>query len=143
VTANISSKSRVFPYAFTEHGVLQVASVLNSDTAIKMSVQIIHAFVQMRKFLLSNAQIFQRLDSVERKQIEYKLDSDKKFEKVFETLEQKDIHPKQGVFFEGQVFDAYTVVLDIIRTAKKSIVIIDNYIDDTVLTMLTTREGKT
>ena len=86
-----------------------------------------------------NAQIFQRLDTVERKQIEYKADADKNFEKVFNAIESKDIRPKQGIFFNGQIFDAYRFVSDLFRTAKKSIIIIDNYIDDTVLAHLTKR----
>jgi hypothetical protein len=104
-----------------------------------MSIKIIDTFVEMRRFLLANAQIFQRLDTVEKNLIEYKIDSDKKFGKVFEALEYNEVKPKQGIFFNGQVFDAYKFVADMIRKAKQSIVLIDNYIDDTVLHMLTKR----
>jgi phage regulator Rha-like protein len=123
---------------FTEHGVSMLASILNSKTAIEVSIKIIEAFIEMRKFIQSNAQVFQRLDRVELKQIE----TDQKFEKVFDALESKDRIPEQGIFFEGQVFDAYKFVSDIFRSAKKSIVIIDNYVDDTVLVHLTkVKEG--
>ena len=127
------------PYAFTEQGVASLSSVLQSESAIAINIQIMRAFVTMRRFIAANAQIFQRLDTVERKQIEYKADADKNFEKIFNAIESKDIRPKQGIFFNGQIFDAYRFVSDLFRTARKSIIIIDNYIDDTVLAHLTKR----
>lgn len=110
-----------------------LASVLRSKKAIEISIQIVDAFISMRKFINSNAQIFQRLDRVELKQIE----ADSKFDKVFTALENHDDIPKQGIFFEGQVFDAYKFVSDLFRSAKKSVTIIDNYIDNSVLIHLT------
>jgi hypothetical protein len=127
------------PYAFTEQGVAMLAGVLKSETAVKTSIQIINAFVAMRRFIATNANIFLRLDTVERKQLEHKIDADKKFKKIFNAIESKEILPKQGIFFDGQIFDAYKFVSDLFRSAKKSIVIIDNYIDDTVLIHLTKR----
>ena len=124
--------SKYLPYAFTEQGVAMLSAVLRSDIAVQVSIQIMNAFVQMRKSIISNAGIFQRLDKIEYQQIE----SNQKFEKLFKALEEKDTKPTQGVFFDGQVFDAYTLMADIVRTAKSSIVLIDNYIDDTVLTHL-------
>jgi len=121
------------PYAFTEQGVAMLAGVLKSETAVKISIMIIEAFVAMRKFIQANGQIFQRLDRVEVKLLE----NDQKFNKVFDALESKDRIPEQGIFFEGQIFDAYKFVSDIFRSANKSIVIIDNYVDDTVLIHLT------
>lgn len=127
---------KYLPYAFTEQGVAMLSAILRSDTAIKVSIQIINAFVAMRRFLLSNAQVFQRLDTLELKQLK----TDKKIDKVLNALESKEIQPKQGIFFEGQVFDAYQFVSDLIRTAGKSIILIDNYIDDTVLTLFSKRK---
>jgi hypothetical protein len=98
------------------------------------------AFVAMRQFIASNAKIFQRLDMVERKQIEYKAETDQKFELIFNAIEERSIKPKQGIFFDGQIFDAYHFVSDLIRTANESVILIDNYIDDTVLTLLTKRK---
>ena len=121
------------PYAFTEQGVAMLSAVLKSKTAVDISIKIIDTFIEMRKFIQMNAQVFQRLDRVELKQIE----TDQKFEKVFDALESKDPIPEQGIFFEGQVFDAYKFVSDLFRSAGKSIVIIDNYVDDTVLIHLT------
>lgn len=124
---------RKLPYVFTEQGVAMLAGVLRSDTAIKMSIQIINAFVAMRRFIATNAHIFQRLDTLEIK----KIDTDKKIDAVLNAIENKQIQPKQGIFFDGQIFDAYKFVADLIRTAQRSIVIIDNYIADTVLTHIT------
>ena len=128
------------PYVFTEQGVAMLSAVLRSKTAVKVSIQIINAFVAMRKFITTNAQIFHRLDVVEQKQFEYKAETDKKFDRIFNAIESKEITPKQGIFFDGQIFDAYKFVSDLIRRAKKSIVIIDNYIDDSVLQLLTKRK---
>ena len=100
-----------------------------------MNLQIIRAFVAIRKFLSSNAQIFNRLDIVEKNQIGY----DKKFEEVFDAIQSKDIKPDKGIFFEGQIFDSYKFVSDIIRTANNSIILIDNYIDDSVLILFNKR----
>ena len=127
--------SSINPCAFTEHGVSMLSAVLRSDIAVKISIQIMNAFVEMRKFIANNAGIFQRLDKVELKQIE----ADHKFEQIFKALESGSVMPRQGIFFDGQVFDAYKFVSDLFRTAQKSIIIIDNYIDDTVLTHLEKR----
>jgi len=125
------------PFVFTEQGVAALSSVLTSDRAIEVNIHIVRAFVQMRKLIANNAAIFQRLDSIEQKQ----LITDTKLDKVFEAIEAKDIKPTQGIFFDGQVFDAYVFVADLIKSAKKSIVLIDNYVDETTLIMLTQRKA--
>ena len=125
------------PYAFTEQGVANLSSILNSDKAIQVNIQIIRAFVEMRRFIYKNAQIFQRLDNVEKKQIK----NDKKFDKIFDLIQSKGIKPEKGIFFDGQIFDAYKFFSDVIRTANTSIVLIDNYIDDSVLTLFAKRNG--
>ena len=127
------------PYAFTEQGISMLSAVLKSKTAIKVSISIINAFVAMRRFIASNANVFQRLDVVEMRQIEHKAETNQKFEQIFNAIEIQSIKPKQGIFFDGQIFDAYQFVSDLIRTAQESITIIDNYVDDTVLTHLTKR----
>lgn len=126
---------RNLPYAFTEQGVAMLSGVLKSDTAVRISIQIMSAFVSMRKFVSSNAQIFQRLDVVERKQIEY----NEKFVQIFDAIQSRDIKPEKGIFFDGQVFDAYKFASDLIRGAHNSIILIDNYIDDSVLTLFCKR----
>ena len=125
--------SSVNPYAFTEQGIAMLSAVLRSDRAVKVSIQIINAFVAMRKFIARHSGLLQRIDSIERKQLE----TDQKLEQVFKALDNKKTIPAQGVFFDGQVFDAYELASKIIRSAKNSIVLIDNYIDENTLTHLT------
>lgn len=125
---------RYLPYAFTEQGVSMLSGILKSKTAVQVSINIMNAFVAMRKFISQNASVFQRLDRVELKQLEH----DEKFEKVFKALETHE--KKQGIFFDGQVFDAYTFVCDLVKNAKKEIVLIDNYIDESVLTLFSKRK---
>jgi hypothetical protein len=125
------------PYAFTEQGVAMLSAVLRSEIAVKISIQIMNAFVQMRKFIADKSQIFQRLETIERKQIE----GDSKFKQIFDALEERQIIPEKGVFFDGQIFDAHVLVSKIIRTAKESIVLIDNYIDESVLVLLSKRNS--
>ena len=127
------------PYVFTEQGVAMLSGVLKSGTAIQISIQIMNAFVALRKFILKNAEIFSRLNFVERKQLEFEIKTNINFEKVFQAIEDKDIKPQKGIFFDGQVFDAYKFVSDLIRSAKHSIILIDNYIDDSVLTLFNKR----
>jgi hypothetical protein len=127
---------RTLPYAFTEQGVAMLSAVLKSETAIKMSIQIINAFVAMRRFILSNAQVFQRIDNLELKQTQ----TDKKLSQVLDVIESRDVQPKQGIFYDGQVFDAYVFINDLVKSAKKSVVLIDNYIDESVLVLFSVRK---
>lgn len=127
---------KYLPYAFTEQGVAMLSAVLRSDTAVNVSIQIMQAFVEMKKFIANNAVLFQRLEKVELKQIE----NDQKFKQIFNALQKKSIQPKQGIFFDGQVFDAYYFIANLIRSAESSIVLIDNYVDDTVLTLFIKRK---
>jgi hypothetical protein len=120
------------PYAFTEQGVAMLSAVLRSPTAVAVSIKIMETFVAMRKLISAHTGIVQRLETVEQKQIE----TDKKVDKIFNALESKDAIPKCGVFFDGQIFDAYVLANKIIKSAKQSIVLIDSYIDESVLTML-------
>jgi hypothetical protein len=123
---------RILPYVFTEQGVAGLSGVLKSETAAKVHVEIMRAFVAMRKFIQENQLIYSRLDKLEIRQIE----TDHKFERVFKALESKDVIPNQGVFFDGQVFDAYELASKIIRSATQRIVLIDNYMNETTLTHL-------
>ena len=128
---------RYLPYVFTEQGIAMLASVLRSTVAIKVSIEIMNAFVEMRRMLMSNASLFHRLDKIELKQLE----ADQKFEEIFKALESDKLHSEKGVFYNGQIFDAYTFVSDIIRSAESSIILLDNYVDDTVLTLLGKRNN--
>ena len=126
---------RKLPYAFTELGVSMLSSILTSEVAIQANIQIMRAFAAMRRFLVSNAQVFQRLDRIELKQLE----TDHKIEQIFDKLEEHSVVPKQNIFYDGQIFDAYEFVSKLIKSAKKEIVLIDNCVDETVLTMLDKR----
>lgn len=128
---------RYLPYVFTEQGVAMASAILRSDIAIKVSVEIMEAFVEMRRILISNASLFHRLENIELKQLQ----ADQKFEELFKALESDKLHSEKGIFYNGQVFDAYTFVSDIIRSANNSIILLDNYVDDTVLTLLGKRNA--
>lgn len=139
---NALKHSTIMPYVFTEQGISMLSTVLHSQTAIAVSIKIMDAFVAMRRFIATNAQLFQRLETIEYHQLEMKQHQevvDKRIDEVFKRL-NANILPMQGVFYDGQVFDAYRFVSDLIRKAKRSIVLIDNYVDDTVLTLLDKRE---
>ena len=129
---------RTSPYVYTEQGVAMLSAVLRSDVAVEASVKIMDAFVKMRHFMLANAQVLQRLDGLD----VWRLETDKKMEKVLTALESGEIQPRQGIFYDGQIFDAYIFISDLFKSAKKSITIIDNYLDDSVLTLLTKRKKK-
>ena len=134
--------SKVTPYVFTEQGISMLSTVLHNPTAIAVSIKIMDAFVSMRRFIATNAQLFQRLETIEYHQLEMKQHqevTDKRIDEVFKRLDA-GIPPMQGIFYDGQVFDAYRFVSDLIRKAKKSVVLIDNYVDDSVLTLLDKRE---
>lgn len=124
------------PYVFTEQGIAMLSGLLKNDIAVQVSINIMNAFVEMRKFLIQNGQIFERLTNIEYKLLEH----DKKFNEVFNQLQVEE-NIKQKIFFEGQIYDAYSLIIDIIKKANKKILIIDNYIDDSVLKMLTKKNN--
>lgn len=129
---------RYQPYAFTEQGVAMLAAVLKSETAITVSIQIMDAFVAMRKYLVSHAAVFQRLQLVESKQLE----ADQHFEKIFKALELGYDPQQQGIFYEGQVFDAFQFTSQLIKKAERSIILIDNYLDDAMLRIMSAKKPK-
>ncbi|MCM2326225.1 MAG: ORF6N domain-containing protein [Candidatus Woesearchaeota archaeon] len=138
-TSSFYGGRRYMPYAFTEQGVAMLSAVLKSKIAIEVSIQIMNAFIAMRKIISKNAEILSRLDSVEQKHFEFRLKTDKNFDKIFNALQSEK--PKQGIYFNGEVFDAYTFVSGIIRGAEESIILLDNYIDDSVLTLFIKRKA--
>lgn len=123
--------TRKLPFAFTEHGVTALAGVLRSKIAEEISVKIVRSFVQMRRFLSQNASIFQKFQQVDQKLLEH----DGNFDRIFKAIESRQLTPKQGIFFDGQIFDAHKFVADLINQAKQRIILIDNYIDDSVLAL--------
>jgi phage regulator Rha-like protein len=127
---------KYLPYAFTEQGISMLSAILRSDTAVEISIHIINAFVEMRKFITTNALLFQRIETLEQKQIT----SEQQISVILNALNQDNIKPKQGIFYNGQIFDAYVFVSDLIKHANKSILLIDNYIDESVLTLLSKKQ---
>ena len=123
---------KYLPYVFTEYGITMLAGLLKSNVAVNVSIKIVNTFIEMRKFLMRNGQVFERLTNMEYKLLEH----DKKFDQVFNQLQQEE-NIKQRIFFEGQIWDSYSLIIDIIKKANKKILIIDNYADDSVLKMLT------
>lgn len=125
------------PYAFTEQGVAMLASIIKTNVAVAISIKIIRVFVDLRKIHLNSAGLYQRLENIEKKQIE----ADGHFIKIFAALEKADKIPAQGIFFNGQIFDAYKFAADLIRKAKSNILLIDNYVDDTTLQLFVKRKS--
>lgn len=123
------------PYAFTEQGVSMLSAVLKSSMAVDMSVKIIRTFVNMRKFIANNGVLFQKIDTIEQKLLKH----DEKFNQLFNAIESKELKPDHGIFYENQIFDAYVFASDLIKSAKSSIVLIDNYVDESVLVLLSKR----
>lgn len=134
-TSNTRGGKQKLPYVFTEKGILMLSGLLKNNVAIEVSIKIVEAFVEMRKFLSSNGQLFERLTNVEYKLLEH----DKKFDQLFDQLQEEE-NIKQKIFFEGQIYDAYSLMIDIIKKASKKILIIDNYIDDSILKILTKKK---
>ena len=126
---------RYLPYVFTEYGVVMLSAILNSKIAVKVSIHIVQTFIQLRKSINYDDFLLNRLHNIEWKQ----LDSDRKFERIFTALEQSNKYPTQGIFFEGKIFDAYVFFSDIIKKAEKSVILIDNYIDEYTLALLSKR----
>jgi len=135
VTFKENLNTKYLPYAFTEQGVSMLSAVLKSDTAIDISIKIIETFVAMRKYIASNTLLFERFERIEQRLSLH----DENFNKIFDAIESKEIKPKQGIFYDGQIFDAYVFVSELIKSAKNSIVLFDNYVDESVLLLLSKR----
>ena len=131
------------PYVFTEHGIAMLASVLKSETAVQISIKIIDAFVAVRHFLQNNYKIFAEIDSIKKHQLEHDvhlIESDKRIDELFDKMDRYKIEYRQGIFFKGQIFDAYAKFESFIAEAEKEIVLIDNYVDLSVLERLSKKQ---
>ena len=127
---------RYLPYVFTEQGIAMLSALLKSNIAVEVSVNIMKAFIEMRRFIYSNGQVFERLSTMEYRLFKH----DKKIDEIFNMLQQNE-NVKQKIFFEGQIWDSYTLIVDIIKKANSKITIIDNYVDDNILKMLSKKEN--
>ena len=140
---------RYLPYAFTEQGVAMLSGVLHSPAAVEANIRIMRAFVGMRHFINENMKLFQRIENIEYNQLEivqsqkkietHVQESDQKIEELFQRLDEGRTNPKEGIFFDGQIFDAYIFVSNLIKKAQKEIILIDNYVDESVLNVLSKR----
>ena len=126
---------RKMPLVFTEQGVSMLSAILKSNTAVDISVKIIRTFVEMRKTINSNSLLFSKIEHLEKRQISYEIKTDNKLEEVLKALEDKTIKPKQGIFYNAEIFYAYIFINDLLKTAKDEIILLDNYIDETILTL--------
>ena len=134
-TANINPKSRSLPHVFTEQGIYMLATVLNGEIAEKQSIFIMRAFREMRHFIMNNERMFERINSIELKQLEYQKESEEKFNKIFDYIADHK-EDNQKIFFDGQIYDAFSLLTDIVGQAKREIVLIDGYIDVITLNIL-------
>lgn len=126
---------RTLPYVFTEQGISMLASVLHSDIAINVSIGIMRAFVEMRRFIANNALLFERISNVELKQLEYQKQTDEKLEQIFEYISEHE-EASQKIFFDGQIYDAFSLIVSLIQKAEKEITLIDGYVDVGTLNLL-------
>ena len=126
---------RTLPYVFTEQGISMLASVLHSDVAVNVSIGIMRAFVEMRRFIANNALLFERISNVELKQLEYQKQTDEKLEQIFEYISEHE-ETSQKVFFDGQIYDAFSLIVSLIQKAEKEIMLIDGYVDVGTLNLL-------
>lgn len=135
--------TRKLPYVFTENGVAMLSSVLRSKTAIEVNIRIMRAFTAMRSFLMSNAHMFKRLETIEHHQLlmqKHQTETDRKIEEVLTRLDDKESEPIEGILYDGQIFDAYSLISDLVRQADTRIILIDNFVDDRVLKTLDKRK---
>ena len=130
---------RELPYVFTEQGIAMLSGILKSEVAVQVSIKIMDAFVEMRKFVNINKNLFEKVISIENKMDKKFIEQDKKFDIIFDQLQHEE-NIKQKIFFEGQIYDAYSIIIDLIKRATNKILIIDNYVDDSVLKMLTKKK---
>ena len=126
---------KYLPYVFTEQGIAMLSAVLRSDTAIQTSIVIMKSFVEMRHFMADNSILFERISAIELKQLTYQKQTDKKLEQVFEFISEHE-ESNQKVFFDGQIYDAFSLLVSLIQKAEKEITLIDGYLDIGTLNLL-------
>ena len=135
VTSNGRGGRRYRPYMFTEQGIAMLSGVLRSDVAVQVSIRIMNTFVEMRRFIANNALLFEKVSDIELKQLEYQKSTDEKFDKVFQYIEDH-AESEQKIFFDGQIYDAFSLITSIIQKAQKEIILIDGYVDVDTLNIL-------
>lgn len=130
---------RKLPYVFTEQGIAMLSAILRSDIAIQVSIKIMDAFIEMRRFLVNNSLMFQRLNEMEVRQLAYQKDTEEKFDRIFQYISEHD-EPDPKIFFDGQIYDAFSLFVNLVAKADKKIVLVDNYVDVGTLNILTKKK---
>lgn len=139
INGNKKGGRRYLPYVFTEQGIAMLSAVLRSDVAIQVSINIMNAFIEMRRFIANNALLFERISNVELKQMEYQKQTDEKLEQIFEYISKHE-ESNQKIFFDGQIYDAFSLLISLIQKAEKEIVLIDGYVDIGTLNLLSKKK---
>ena len=139
VTSNGRGGRRYLPYAFTEQGIAMLSGVLRSDVAVQMSIRIMNTFVEMRRFIANNALLFERISNIELKQLEYQKNTDERFDKVFRYIDDH-AESQQKIFFDGQIYDAFSLLVSLIQKAEREIALIDGYVDVNTLNLLAKKQ---
>lgn len=139
-TSNNRGGRRYLPYAFTEQGISMLASVLHSDVAVQASIKIMRAFAEMRRFISNNALLFEQISSIELKQLEYQKSTNERFDRVFQYIDNH-AESEQKIFFDGQIYDAFSLLVSIIQKASKEIILIDGYVDVDTLDLLAKKKS--
>lgn len=131
---------KYLPYVFTEQGIAMLSAVLRSDVAIQVSISIMKSFVEMRRFIANNALLFERISTVELRQLEYQKQTDEKLEQIFEYISEHE-ESSQKVFFDGQIYDAFSLIVNLIQKAEIEITLIDGYVDVGTLNLLSKKKS--
>ncbi len=140
VTSKGKGGRRYLPYVFTEQGIAMLSAVLRSEVAIQISIKIMNAFVEMRRFLTNNSLMFARINELEMKQLEYQNSTDEKFDKIFNYISERE-EVSQKIFFDGQIYDAFSLLVDLVSRAEKKLVLVDNYVDIDTLNILAKKKS--
>lgn len=140
VTSNGKGGRRYMPYVFTEQGIAMLSAVLRSDIAVQVSIKIMDTFVEMRRFLASNALMFERINEMEVKQLAFQKNTEEKFDKIFHYISEHE-ESSQKIFFDGQIYDAFSLLVDLVSKAEKKLVLVDNYVDVGTLNILAKKKS--
>jgi hypothetical protein len=140
VTSNVKGGRRYMPYVFTEQGIAMLSAVLRSDIAVQISIKIMNTFVEMRKFLTNNSLMFERINEMEVKQLAFQKSTDERFDKIFNYISEHK-ESSQKIFFDGQIYDAFSLLVDLVLKAEKKLVLVDNYVDMGTLNILAKKKA--
>jgi hypothetical protein len=140
VTSNVKGGRRYMPYVFTEQGIAMLSAVLRSDIAVQISIKIMNTFVEMRKFLTNNSLMFERINEIEVKQLAFQKSTDERFDKIFNYISEHK-ESSQKIFFDGQIYDAFSLLVDLVLKSEKKLVLVDNYVDMGTLNILAKKKA--